>query len=198
MMGTKAAGGTQAGAPFTYWFLILASCGLLATTPARGQAPTQFKVVKAGGFSPVTDSLLTQALLLLNQHFFSPEFEQEIIKARMKITLGLTPAQIRARITAPDAGNSILMRLEVYPAYAGGDEVGVTISNPDGSHLTRTYEGYILEHGAKCYAAHLAHEYCHWVGFWHPRFKFLGNRKRLSVPYVIGDLLAARLGADCP
>ena len=172
---------------------------VLGASDAAAVPVVRFEAEKVGGFPPPTDALLDEAIALLNQRFFSAEFKDILLKADMKITLGLTPEQVYERITAPNTTDGrIVMRLAVYPDYAGGGEVGVTTTEADGQHLTSTFAGYITQNGAKCYAAQLAHEYCHWVGFTHPRFRFIGNKQHLSVPYVVGDLFAEFLGADCP
>ena len=183
----------------SFWYrtaTLLLLGGTLGLMPAAAQPTPRFEAVKVGAFSPAVDSLLTQALAILNQHFFSAEFKRKLLATPMKRTQGLTPAQVYERVTRPNLNGNVVMRLTVYTDKAGG-EVGVTTTNASGT-LTSTFEGYVTRNGAKCYAAHLAHEYCHWVGFTHPKYSLLGNTKARSVPYAVGDLLAEHLDASCP
>ncbi len=165
---------------------------------AAGVPTVQFEAQKIAGFTPATEQALDQAIVFLNDHFFSAGFRTQIVNASTFFRNGLTPQQVYDALMPPNdlARNRIVLRLSVYDTYAGGGEVGVTTHDDRGLYLTSTYQKYILENGAKCYAAHLAHEYCHWRGFLD--LGLFARIKHRSVPYVVGDLFAEYLGADCP
>ena len=161
--------------------------------------PLRFEADKVGLFPPPTAALLDEAIRLLNQNFFSDGFRTKVQTPSLCGTLGLTPKEVYDHLATPNASdNRIVLRLSVYPNDAGGGEVGVTSTDRNGRQLTSTYQQYIETNGAKCYAAHLAHEYCHWQGFRHPKYQVFGRHKAHSVPYMVGDLFAEYVGADCP
>lgn len=169
---------------------------LLLVTSASAQR-TAVQVDYKSGFNHETDSILQVALHLLDSIVNTDSFAARMNSATFKRNNGLSNKEILDRYRSGNengvADNIINLRLDVYPGYAGGGEVGHTT----GDNVTHTYQEYITRNGAACYAAHLAHEYAHVLGFSHPRFRFLGNTKALSVPYVIGDIVAGLLGAKC-
>lgn len=95
------------------------------------------------------------------------------------------------------ANDTMDLILETYPDQ-DGDNIGTTY----GSKRIISSEAYILRNGARCYAAHIIHEYCHTIGknkigFGH-HHRVLSKKQRRkkcqSVPYIIGDLARKILG----
>lgn len=150
------------------------------------------------GFNNETDSILKVAVRLLDSVINSDKFAEKVHAATFKRNKDSSNDAILQLIRSgkeDDKADYIVnLKLEVYYDYAGGSEVGNTTAD----NITHTYQEYITKNGAACYAAHIAHEYCHVLGFTHPKFHFLGNVKASSVPYVIGDIVAEILGAECP
>ena len=175
---------------------------LALPTLAFAQSTPRFTVVKVGPFPPAADTLLQQAVRILNQNYFSDAFRQRVAQAHMLGTKldrrKLTAAQVYARVTHPNQAGTIVMRVALAPQAEGDKEVGITVMR-GGDTLTTTHLTYIQTNGPACYAAHLAHEYCHWRGFTHPFWDVpLVGRQKQFVPYVVGDLFADYLGAKCP
>ena len=89
------------------------------------------------------------------------------------------------------ANDTINLILETYPDQ-NGDNIGTTYN----SKTISSSEAYILRNGARCYAAHIIHEYCHTIrpgrfGFGHRHTVYTRKQRRQkcqSVPYIIGDL----------
>ncbi|PSK91247.1 hypothetical protein [Taibaiella chishuiensis] len=178
-------------------FALLACAGT-----ALGQ-PTRVRVDYKDGFDKTTDSMLTVAVRLIDSVVNSDLFAQKVKQASFKRNQNKTNEAILAMIrngTAPGNPDHVIhLKVAVYNKYAGGGEVGVTVYDTKmKTYITRTFRGYIMANGAACYAAHLMHEYCHVMGFTHPKLKFLGHAKAKSVPYVIGDIVADILGVKCP
>ena len=161
---------------------------------------TSVKVDSKKGFDNVTDSVLKEAIRLLELTINSDEFKSQILSSKFSRNKGYSNSQISDLFKQGDEyGNNIdyivNLNLEIYSDYAGGGEVGVTTLK---DHVTHTYNKYIIDNGAACYAAHLAHEYCHVLGFTHPKYHFLGKEKKQSVPYVIGNIVSSILKVSCP
>ena len=67
---------------------------------------------------------------------------------------------------------------------------GTTPGSTTGDDIVHTYEGDIKVISDARFAAHLAHEYCHAIGFRHSDKKKCDNlRDCYSVPYAIGNMV---------
>lgn len=168
-----------------------------ATLATSAQNHLHVNLISAKYFSPKADSILRVALPLIDSVLNAPAFKEGILIARFVNTQGLTNEEIWNLIATGrevyngTANGAVDLILETYP-----DQNGNNIGTTYGSKRIVSSEAYILRNGAKCYAAHLIHEYCHTIGkgtigFGH-RHKVLNKKQRRekcqSVPYIIGDL----------
>lgn len=176
---------------------------LVFTLLAVGQPHTYVHLVSKKNFSPKADSILNIALPLIDSVINTLAFGEGILNAKFIntqnqlntdiLTLFLSGKEIHFN----HANDTIDLVLETYPDQ-NGDNIGTTY----GSKRIVSSEAYILRNGARCYAAHIIHEYCHTIGngsigFGH-RHRVLSKKQRRekcqSVPYIIGDLARKILG----
>ena len=67
---------------------------------------------------------------------------------------------------------------------------GITVGSTTSDDIIHTYEGDLKTMSDERFAAHLAHEYCHTIGFSHSEYKKCDNlRDCFSVPYAIGNIV---------
>lgn len=152
---------------------------------------TTVTIASKTNFDPQTDAILNDAVRLLEQTMNSPQFASEMAATFFRETGGLSSQQVLDKLLAGSNKNgTIILNLDLYNNPEGGNEVGHT----DANNIIHTYRNYVLQYGAPCYAAHLAHEYCHTLGFTH-NFPF-GRRKHQTVPYLVGDIVGGLTGCD--
>ncbi len=171
----------------------------------HAQVHTYVRVVSKDNFTHETDSILSVALPLIDSVVNTAAFRQGIFNARFRENKGLSNQTILnlflggKEVSSPIANDTIDLYLETYPDQRG-DNIGSTFN----SHTIVSSQAYILRKGARCYAAHIVHEYCHTIGngkigFEHPHNTFWPGNKRKkcqSVPYIIGDLARIILGIN--
>jgi hypothetical protein len=168
-----------------------------------GQNHTYVHVVSKKNFSQKADSILSIAIPLVDSVINSIEFREGILNAKFINNQNLSNTEILALFLSGKEvhfnvpNDTMDLVLETYPDQ-NGDNIGTTY----GSKRIVSSEAYILRNGARCYASHIIHEYCHTIGkgtigFGH-RHRVLSKRQRRekcqSVPYIIGDLARKILG----
>jgi len=181
---------------FTFHFLLL-------TFLAVGQTHSYVHLVSKKNFSQKADSILNIALPLIDSIINTLVFRDGILNAKFInnqnqsntdiLTLFLSGKEVHFN----DANDTIDLVLETYPDQ-NGDNIGTTYGS---KHIVSS-EAYIIRNGARCYAAHIIHEYCHTIGFgtigFGHRHKVWSKKQRRekcqSVPYVIGELARKILG----
>src|SRR6218665_547567 len=132
---------------------------------AIAQRHTYVRVVSKKNFNAKTDSVLRAALPLIDSVINSPAFREGILQAKFLNAKELANADILRLLLSGkevhgDGPNDTLdLVLETYPDQ-NGDNIGTTY----GSKRIVSSEAYILRNGARCYAAHIIHEYCHTIG----------------------------------
>lgn len=187
----------------TFLVLIFA----IAISKVDAQNHTYVAVKSKKNFNAKTEKILNEAIILVDSVINSSFFKEGILNAKFLFNENLSNSDILNLILN---GEEFLSRkkdytldlfLETYPDQKG-DNIGTTY----GAKRIVTSQAYILKHGARCYAAHIIHEYCHTIGsnnaaFKHRhrvRTKMQRREKCQSVPYVIGDLARKTLGlATC-
>jgi hypothetical protein len=149
-----------------------------------------------GFVTPELTAMAQQALIIFDTIINSNDFREQFLEKGFVRKQRYSTKEIYQLIhsgveyeTQPD--NVINLKMQVYPEYNGGSEVGKTVNG-----IIMTYAGYIRENGVGCYAAHLIHEYCHVVGFSHAFLRMpLRNR---TVPYRAGEIAEKILKISCP
>lgn len=168
-----------------------------------GQQHTKVHVVEKNNFSAKADSILNVAIPLLDSVINSKAFQEGILIAkfignqRLSNDDILTLFKTGKEVHGNGANDTMDLILETYPDQ-NGDNIGTTY----GSRRIVSSEAYIIRNGARCYAAHIIHEYCHTIGrdsigFSHRHNVFSKKQRRekcQSVPYIIGDLARKILG----
>lgn len=176
-------------------FLIIASNGLFA----QGER-TSINIISKEKFTPETNRILEEAIVLMDSVVNTATFRDKLLAARLEKTNGHSNAQILEMILQgrevkrPQADYVIDFTLETY-SDDRGDNIGSTFNQ----ERIVTSDKYISSRGARCYASHLLHEYCHTLGFSHPHsFLFFGRKRKKcrSVPYVVGNIVRELLGKD--
>ena len=141
-----------------------------------------------------------KALALLKTVLNSEEFKQEVLnfeyKGQKKFANndGLTNPEIYKKImegveegsTEVDYEADLFLKLVNKPWWNRGDTIGYT---KPGVNIIYTYRRWFKKKKttAANYAGHVAHEWCHNLGFNHDRKKTI-NRS-YSVPYGIGGIV---------
>jgi len=181
---------------FSFIFFIL-------TFLSIGQTHSYVHLVSKKNFSPKADSILNIALPLIDSVINTNTFREGILTAKFINNQNQTNTDILTlflsgkEVHLGSANDTMDLILETYPDQ-NGDNIGTTY----GSKRIVSSEAYILRNGARCYAAHIIHEYCHTIGkstigFGH-RHRVLSKKQRRekcqSVPYIIGDLARKILG----
>ncbi|MGB8192788.1 MAG: hypothetical protein WCF67_12750 [Chitinophagaceae bacterium] len=176
-----------------YLIVFLLLSGLISFS----QAHTYVRVVSKKNFNQKIDSILNAALPLIDSVINTQAFKDGILNAKFLYSQNLSNQEILdlflsgKEVHTSQANDTIDLILETYPDQ-NGDNIGTT----HGSERIVSSEAYILRNGARCYAAHIIHEYCHTIGkgsagFEH-RHRVLSKKQRRqkcqSVPYIIGDL----------
>lgn len=149
-------------------------------------------------FDHVSRTKLQQSVKILDSIFNSKAFEEQVLKANLKIgNHNLSNNQILELIRSgadnyrnKPADYSIDIRVKVFDDYYGHNNFGVTNME---TRITGTHRCYILESDIKCYVSHLAHEYMHQIGFTDDRSWALGTKTK-SVPYKIGNIVNELIG----
>ncbi len=168
-----------------------------------GQSHTNVRLVSKKNFSPKADSILMIALPLIDSVINTVTFSEGILNAKFINNQNLSQKDILKlflsgkEVHFNSANDTMDLVLETYPDQ-NGDNIGTTY----GSYRIVSSEAYILRNGARCYAAHIIHEYCHTIGasndgFSHRHRVFSKKHRRekcQSVPYIIGDLARRILG----
>lgn len=187
----------------TLFFIFIMLIGRLNVS--FGQRRTVVHLISKKNFSQQADSVLNIALQLVDSVINTQEFKEGILKAKFARNNNLSNTEILSlflsgqEVYQKKANDTMDLILETYPDQKG-DNIGTTYS----STRIVSSEAYILRNGARCYAAHIIHEYCHTIGvektgFQH-RHKVLSKKQRKekcqSVPYVIGDLSRKILGVQ--
>ncbi len=173
----------------------------LLTSLAKAQnqiqtSHTSIKILKRQNFTPKTDSILQKAVFLIDSIVNTAGFRNAVLAAQFVNTKGCTNEEIRFlflkghEVFKPFDNDTLEFELSVYPDQ-NGDNIGTTYH----SKRIETSEKFILKNGAKCYAAHLIHEYCHTIGYDGLGFAHIHNtsngrkqEKCSSVPYVMGEI----------
>jgi hypothetical protein len=170
---------------------------------SEAQRHTYVHIADKKNFTPEMDSILSIALPLIDSVINTQAFRDGILKARFVNARGVSNTEIYEmyvsgkEVKSNAANDTMDLYLETYPDQ-NGDNIGTTY----GSRRIVSSQAYIRRNGARCYAAHLIHEYTHTIGigttgFGH-RHRVLSRRQRRekcqSVPYIIGDLARKILG----
>jgi hypothetical protein len=172
------------------------------------QRHTHIRVLSKQNFTPSADSILQKALPLIDSVVNTPAFQQAVLTAIFTDNQGLSNEEILEMFLSgteshrPRPNDTIDLVLETYLDQRG-DNIGSTFN----AKTIISSRAYMQQRGARCYAAHLIHEYCHTLGritgqgFTHlHRIRGSKKRKRLkcqSVPYIIGDIARRLLGVTC-
>lgn len=150
---------------------------------------TQIIITSKSNFDPATEAILEKARTLFEEVINSDGFAEKVRKADLRHTNGYDNEAILQLLRAgTDQPNTIRLSVSLYVGEKR--EIGHT----DNNLVIHTNRKYVLDNGAPCYAAHLAHEYCHVLGFRHSRWRFPGSRRQNTVPYAIGDIVGELLG----
>ncbi|MBC7388301.1 MAG: hypothetical protein H7329_03745 [Opitutaceae bacterium] len=163
---------------------------------------TSINIIKKENFTPKTDSILQKSIFFIDSIVNTENFRKAIISANFVNVKGCSNQEILrlflggGEISKPILNDTMEFELAIYPNQ-NGDNIGSTYN----SRKIVSSEKYIFKNGARCYAAHLIHEYCHTIGYDGFGFAHIHNtsngRKRekcLSVPYVIGEIARKQLG----
>ena len=183
--------------------LFFAVLFLSFTLNSVGQIYTTVHLVSKKKFSQKADSILNLALPLIDSVINTLTFKAGILNSKFLNNKNLSNTEILdlflsgKEVHSTGANGTMDLILETYPDQKG-DNIGTTY----GSRRIVSSEAYILRNGARCYAAHIIHEYCHTIGydttgFGHHHSTWTKKRKRekcQSVPYIIGDLARKILG----
>jgi hypothetical protein len=172
---------------------------VLCTHKIEAQTSTTVSVSFHKEFETEDKIILEEALLLIEQIINSNEFKKAVSEASYRDNKNLSGKEILEMILQGTEVHSNEIDYEMdfilstYPGQSG-DNVGSTY----GGTRIETSQSYIRRNGAKYYAAHLIHEYCHTLGFTHIH-KTLGlksrkRRKQNSVPYKVGSIAKKILG----
>ena len=184
-------------------FIALVLVGFRTFSQIQGNNFHTFvKITKRENFTFKTDSILKKSVFLIDSIVNTENFRKAIISANFVNVKGCTNHEILllflggCEISKPILNDTMEFELVIYPDQQG-DNIGTTYS----SRRIASSEKYILKNGARCYAAHLIHEYCHTIGYDGFGFAHIHNtingRKRekcLSVPYIIGEIARKQLG----
>lgn len=167
------------------------------STFSYGQNHTYINLISKKNFSPKADSILKVALPLIDSVINTNTFREGILNGKFLNNQNLSNSEILTlflsgkEIFTNNANDTLDLILETYPDQKG-DNIGTTYN----SKRIVSSEAYILRNGARCYAAHIIHEYCHTIGranigFSHRHTVMTKKQRRekcQSVPYIIGDL----------
>ena len=184
-------------------FIALVLVGFRTFSQIQGNNFHTFvKITKRENFTFKTDSILKKSVFLIDSIVNTENFRKAITSANFVNIKGCTNHEILllflggCEISKPILNDTIEFELAIYPDQQG-DNIGTTYS----SRRIVSSEKYIFKNGARCYAAHLIHEYCHTIGYDGFGFAHIHNtsngRKRekcLSVPYIIGEIARKQLG----
>lgn len=148
---------------------------------------TKVTVRSVNGFTEDQKIKMLRCLSLLERIINTNEFKEEVLKANFKKTEGYNNNEIYKMIMEgresldeiPDSEIDLYLNLSTD----NPNELGHTSNQRDVYTGTQTFND--MEDWE--YAGHVAHEYCHTLGFTHAFFPWPGRDK--TVPYAIGYIV---------
>ena len=178
---------------------------MFITTGVFAQSPLKVNPIMIdSSFDALSLEKLKMATQMLDSVLNSQAFKDGVTQLDLRIgNLGLTNNEILKLIlsganwykdSTPDFAMDL--HLMVFDKYRGAGNFGVTDMN---THVTATHRCFIWQSDVRCYAAHLAHEYMHEIGFLDEKTGVWPFRRKTSaVPYQIGNLINRLLGNQTP
>jgi len=160
----------------------------------------QTKILSTG--EPIDTAALIKkkdlALQLLDSIVNTPRFKEEVLNGHFTHKKGMTNLQIYNLFmsNSPEIKNIRQhLTLEIDTTYLWnvtyqqGSHPSIGYDNQPGDSLVHTVQVQLIKNlSVGDYAAHIAHEYCHMIGFTHPwPWKYRG------VPYGIQDIISDML-----
>lgn len=161
---------------------------------------TTINIISHDYFLKKEEELLFKSLELLQIAINSDMFKQKVLnfdyngKREFNYNQGKTNAEIyELFMSGKEATNGVAdykidLRLSVSD-NCPRDTVGTTY----GQKRTETYRCKLNDMNESQYAGHIAHEYCHYLGFAHTRHD--NPTRKYTVPYAIGYILRDLVGA---
>lgn len=133
-----------------------------------------------------------RALFLLDSVVNSPGFRDRVLKKTFK-DCELSSSDVYTKFMSNDSASDYLrthLRLSIDISwlwnrwYQKGNRVSIGYDNEPGDPTVNTVQVHIVNTlSAGEYAAHIAHEYCHMIGFFHK------NKSEDDVPYGIQHII---------
>ncbi|RKR81358.1 hypothetical protein BDD43_1503 [Mucilaginibacter gracilis] len=159
----------------------------------------KINITTANGFSAYELQKVEAAQQVLNNILNSDKFKERVLHFSTnglyrfhyrKSFLGnwidkpYSNSDVYRMLTQPDGAeaNAIDLKLEMLP---GGDVEQLGYTNPDTQHIY-TYRNWFNSLSLAGYTSHLAHEWCHQLGFNHESKPT--EKNEYSVPFGIGKI----------
>ena len=156
---------------------------------------TTVNLISYDGFNKEETEKLFRAVELLTVGINSDAFKRSVLahaykgKKQFAKNDGLTNQQVYNRFMSGDdrngngADNKLDLRWKIVATLCPETAIGTTFNRT----RTETYRCKLQEMDAGEFAGHIAHEYCHYLGFGHTRHHTA--ERPYTVPYGIGKMV---------